>query len=249
MATFSDEQFEALMARFAEMGRAAAARDVVAVDSVANSGAAALVGQISPCLLGKNKLKRYKKWRDWIKDAENKMTFLGIEANDKKISFIRSCAGAELTEFWDKEARIRFVDVPADLANNVAAQNKHTYVEILKETKDAILKYVNRERAIIELLRLEQGARSFTEFLSEVEDQEYLCRVEESPITSADLQKMSLIAGIKDRTLAEKALTENLTLSQVVSAALNRESSIANVEAMKARPTAPVSSIESNDVE
>ena len=254
--TLSTEQFDALLAKLAEVGAAAgatAARDVVAGlpapgGATANSGAAALVGQVPPCLLGKNKLKRYKKWRDWIKDAENKMTFLGIEEENKKISFIRSCAGAELTEFWDKEARIRFADVPADTTNNIAAQNKHSYEEILKETKDAILKYVNRERAIIELLRLEQGARSFTEFLSEVEDQEYLCRVEENPITSADLQKMSLIAGIKDRTLAEKALTEKYTLEQLVSAALNRESSRANVEAMKPRHTAAVSSIEYDDV-
>ena len=112
--TLSTEQFDALLAKLAEVGAAAgatAARDVVAGlpapgGATANSGAAALVGQVPPCLLGKNKLKRYKKWRDWIKDAENKMTFLGIEEENKKISFIRSCAGAELTEFWDKEARI-----------------------------------------------------------------------------------------------------------------------------------------------
>ena len=59
---------------------------------------------------------------------------------------------------------------------------------------------------------------------------------------------MSLIAGLKDRTLAEKALTEQYTLKQLVSAALNRESSRANVEAMKARPTTAVNSIESNEV-
>ena len=254
MATFTEEQFAALIAKMSEVGatpRAAAAREVTAANppvNHTNSGAAALVGQIPACVLGKNKLKRYKKWRDWIKDAENKMTFLSIDTNEKKISFIRSCAGTELTEFWEKEARIRFIDIPADAANNVVAQARHTYDEITKGTKDALLKYVNRDRAIIELLRLEQGSRNFTDFLSEVEDAEYLCRVAEEPITSEDLQKMSLIAGLKDRTLAEKALTEQYTLKQLVSAALNRESSRANVEAMKARPTTAVSSIESNEV-
>ena len=47
------------------------------------AGAAALVGQMPSCHLGKNKLKRYKKWKDWIHDAENKMAFMGISDNDR----------------------------------------------------------------------------------------------------------------------------------------------------------------------
>ena len=37
------------------------------------------------------------------KDAQNKMRFL-----KQKLNFIRSCAGAELKEFWEKEGRPRF---------------------------------------------------------------------------------------------------------------------------------------------
>ena len=253
MASFTPEQFDALMKKLTEVGATAgaqAARDVVAggtAQSSTSPGAAALVGQVPPCQLGKNKVKRFKKWRDWMRDADNKMTFLKITEPAQKISFIRSCAGAELTEFWEKEARIRFSPVPADAVNNVPAQEAHTFPQILSETKAALLKYINRDRAIIDLLRLEQGARNFTDFLSEVEDAEYLCRVEEQPITSADLQRMSLIAGIKDRTLAEKALTEGYTLKQLITAAINRESSRANVEAMQARPATSVSTIESRE--
>ena len=43
------------------------------------AGAAAVVGPMGPCSLGKDKLKRPKKWSDWKKDAENKMRFLTIE--------------------------------------------------------------------------------------------------------------------------------------------------------------------------
>ena len=50
--------------------------------------------------------KRYKKWADWIRDAEIKMTFLKVESEAEKISFIRSCAGPELTEVWEKEVRV-----------------------------------------------------------------------------------------------------------------------------------------------
>ena len=67
------------------------------------AGAAAVVGTMPPCPLGKNKLKRYKKWCDWIRDAETKMTFLEMTTEIQKMNFIRSCAGPELNEFWLKE--------------------------------------------------------------------------------------------------------------------------------------------------
>ena len=50
------------------------------------------------------------------------------------------------------------------------------------------------------------------------------------------MQRMSLIAGMKDRTLAEKAIAEEYTLKQVIQAGLNRETSKANMEEMQARP-------------
>ena len=45
--------------------------------AVAQTGAAAaVVGSMPPCNLGKDKIKRFKKWSNWLKDAENKMRFL-----------------------------------------------------------------------------------------------------------------------------------------------------------------------------
>ena len=65
------------------------------------AGAATVVGPMGPCGLGKDKLKRPKRWSHWRKDAENKMRFLGIEESSQKLYFGRSCAGAELTDFWE----------------------------------------------------------------------------------------------------------------------------------------------------
>ena len=101
----------------------------------------------------------------------------------------------------------------------------------MEETKKVILKLVSRDRAIIDLLRMEQDNRTFMEFLAEVEDQEYLCRTDELRLTGDDLKRMSLIAGMKDRTLAEKAIAEGYSLQQVIQAGVNRESSRANAEA------------------
>ena len=53
---------------------------------------------MGPCVMGQDKLKRPKKSTDWHKDTENKR-FLGITESVQKLNFLRSCAGAELTEF------------------------------------------------------------------------------------------------------------------------------------------------------
>ena len=236
----TEDQFRRLLAMVQPAGPAAQ----VDGEPVLALGAAAMVGQMTPCQLGKNKLKRYKKWRDWLRDAESKMDFLKLTREESKISFLKSCAGAELMEFWEKEARIRFSAVAADAARGILAADAHTYEGIKSETKSALLKLVSRDRAVIELLRMEQGTRSFMDFLSEVEDQEFLCRILEQPISSDDLKRMSLIAGMGDRTLAEKSLAEEYTLQQVIQAGINRESSKANVEAMKARPHTSVNKVE-----
>ena len=139
-------------------------------------GAAAVVGPMGPCVLGKDKLKRPKRWSDWKKDAENKMRFLGIEESGQKMNFLRSCAGAELTEFWEKEVRVYF---EASMEGEVAVP-AHTYEQVVENTKQTLPKLVIKDRAIIDLLRLEQGNKRFMAFLADVEDQTHLCHNWES---------------------------------------------------------------------
>ena len=99
------------------------------------AGAASIVGEMPPCHLGKDRLRRYKKWRDWLQNAENKMNFLRIENDHEKLNFIRSCAEAELTTFWEKEARIRFTAVQADQERGIEAADAHTYGQVQKKVK------------------------------------------------------------------------------------------------------------------
>ena len=40
----------------------------------AGAGAAAIVGRLGPCELGRDKLKRYKRFIDWVGEAESKNT-------------------------------------------------------------------------------------------------------------------------------------------------------------------------------
>ena len=116
----------------------------------AGAGAAAMVGRLRPCELGRDKLKRYKKFLDWVGEAESKMRLLGLTTDEQMNSFVQSSAGPELTTFWEKEARIRW------LATVNPVQAAHTYIEIISLSKTSLLKYVSRDRATIHLLHIPQ---------------------------------------------------------------------------------------------
>ena len=225
----TQEQFNQLIALIGTAGGGAAA------------GAAAVIGQMAPCELGKDKLKRIRRYNDWIRDTEAKMKALNIVTNEARLNFIRSCAGQELTEFWEKEVRIRMEDTPATA--DMEAQAAHTYEQVNRESKNALLKLVNRDRAIMDIMKLEQRDRGFMEFLAEVEDQEKLCRMEEG-LTGEDLKRMSILGGLRDRGLAEKAITEEYTLQQLTQAAINRETSKSNADAMQAKNAISINRLE-----
>ena len=70
-----------------EQGREAAARK------------AAVIGQKTPCELGKDMIKWIRRLNNWILEAEAKTKALNIATNEAKLNFIRSCARQELTEF------------------------------------------------------------------------------------------------------------------------------------------------------
>ena len=74
------------------------------------------------------------------------------------------------------------------------------------------------------------------DFLADMDDQTHLSNNWES-LMGEDMKRITLLWGLKDRTLAEKALAEEYTLKQIIQAAVNRESSKANAEALQARPT------------
>ena len=117
--------------------------------------AAAGIGQLGPCQLGKDRIKKFE---DWIRDAEAKIKVLKLNTEEEKKDFIKSCAGHELLEFWLKEARIRFETVLRDDTAQppLPEQAAHTYKEILKETRKQLMKIVSQERAVIDLFRIEQ---------------------------------------------------------------------------------------------
>ena len=194
---------------------------------------AAAAGSLPPCLLGRDKTKRFQQFRDWLNQAEAKMEFLNIAESKRKIAYLRSNAGPELTLFWEKEVRVRFHNIEEDATAGIAAQVAHTYEEIITESKKELLAMVNRDRAVIDLLRMSQGDKTAMEYVAAAEDQARLCRADSVPIKEEDLTRMALIGGMKDRSLAEKALAENYDLKTTIATIKTRECSKANAVAMR----------------
>ena len=290
-----------------------------AAGAAGTASAASIVGPMGPCVLGRDKLKRTKKWADWLQEAENKMRFGGITEDGRKWDFLRSCPGGELMELWDKEVRVvykatgegadrvegdtydlvvvcgislckerhRLVSVtleplttmyrrlvaltalaamaahaaypPAALtargrrvcahaASHMPGPRCKSTTTVVKNTTTTLLKLVNRDRAIIELLRMEQGNRTFNEFLADIKDQTHLCHSWEK-LTPEDMKRISLLGGLKDRTLAEKTIAEEYDLKRIIQAAVNREDSRTNAEAIRTRPTGNVHRLEVEETE
>ena len=99
------------------------------------AGAATREGPMKPCALGKDKLKRPKRWTNWHREAENKMRLMGITDNLQRMNYLRRCAGAELTEIWEKEERML---VKANREGEVAVL-AHTYEQVVEGTMMTLL--------------------------------------------------------------------------------------------------------------
>ena len=82
-----------------------------------------------------------------------------------------------------------------------AAQEVHAFIKIMEETKRVLLEINNRDRAVIDLLRITQGNRTVMDFLGKVEGQVQLTRADRKRITKDDLNWMALIAEFWDTCL------------------------------------------------
>ena len=207
-------------------------------------GSAHAVGPMGACVLGIDKMKRPKVFMDWVKEAQAKIDYMGISDNKQKVALLRSWAGRELLNFWEKEERIQFTTIPAvEATDGVAAVAEipaDTFEEIITKTKKELLIHVSRDRSLTDLLSMKQGDETWMQFISELEDAADLCRLETQPLTREDAIRVAALAGMKDRLLAEKAMTEEFPLAKLVSVGSTRESSRSNVEAMEGHRTSSI---------
>ena len=213
----------------------------------ASQGAASAVGPMEPCNLGIDKVKRLKNFQDWCTEAEAKITYMGINEDTKKVALLKSWAGRILLNFWEKEARIHLEKIPGIPAagEQVAVPEipADTFEEIIRKTKAELLKHVSRDRSLTDLLQMKQGDDTWMQFVSDVEDAADLCRLDTKPLTREDAIRVAALAGMRDRNLAEKALSEEFSLTKLISVGTTRETSRSNVEAMEGSKTGTIKRI------
>ena len=159
------------------------------------------ITQLQRCALGKGNIKRCKKWSNWLKETKIKTVYLNITGNTHKLAYIRSQASLDLLTFWERELRARLDGMPKYQVLGTAAQEVHAFIKIMEETKRVLLEINNRDRAVIDLLRITQGNRTVMDFLGKVEGQVQLTRADRKRITKDDLNRMALIAGFWDTCL------------------------------------------------
>ena len=148
----SADQLEELVTRILGAAGGAAAQP---------QGSALAVGPMGACVLGIDKMKRPKVFQDWVKEAQAKVDYMGITDNKQKVALLKSWAGRELLNFWEKEARIQFTAIPAVPAAGgvpgVAEIPADTFDQILQKTREELLKQVSRDRSLTDLLSMKQG--------------------------------------------------------------------------------------------
>ena len=83
-------------------------------------------------------------------------------------------------------------------------------------SKKELLVMVNRDRAVIDLLRMSQGDKTAMEYVAAAEDQARLCRADSELIKKEDLSRIALTGETKDRSSVKKSLVESYDLKTTI---------------------------------
>ena len=87
MTTLSNEQLQALIAAVtSNNGPPPRELPPSCTDATA-------LGPMPPCTLGANKMTRLQQFETWLEEAENRMKFIGVAEDEKKVILLRSWGG------------------------------------------------------------------------------------------------------------------------------------------------------------
>ena len=70
------------------------------------------IGKLRPLELGSDKIRKLKLFNEWLEEAKNRMQYLSVNTDDKKISVISAWGNSELVNFMKLHAKVRFETVP-----------------------------------------------------------------------------------------------------------------------------------------
>ena len=67
---------------------------------------AAALGHMQQLDMGPDKMRKLKKFNEWLEEAENRMTYIDAETDAEKISLLRSWGGPDLLNFMKMHAKV-----------------------------------------------------------------------------------------------------------------------------------------------
>ena len=200
---FSAEQFSQLLATLSG-GNANQAASAPRNDPAA-------LGPIRQCILGTDKMKKLNILNEWLEDAENRMSYIGITNDKEKIILLKTWGGPEIVEL------IRLVNshLNTRVQDQEHNEQEETYKDLIDKLRLYLSKMVNRTMAMHQLLSTQQGSRSWSDFIRDLEKKAKTLNFEKKPYTTEEAIKDAAIFGMNDTSLREKALAEDPDLEKL----------------------------------
>ena len=218
MATLSAEQFQALLATITTT--AAVAANVPTPETVQVKNDPAALGPIRQCSLGSDKMRKLTLFNEWLEEAENRMDYIGVVNDKEKIILLKTWGGTDINEL------IKLEKSPLNIKTELSSENtpvECTYDQLISRLRNYLSKLVNRTMAMHQLLTTQQGARSWSDFMRDLEKKSKILNFEKKPYSIEEAIKDAAIFGMNDTILKEKALAEDPDLEKLTRWGLARE--------------------------
>ena len=169
---------------------------------------AAALGHMKQLDMGPDKMRRLKKFNEWLEEAENRMTYIRINTDEERVSLLRSWGGQDLVTFMKLHAKVLFEPTPS-AEEGEPDTPKDTYAQIITKIRAELQRLVNRTLAMHELFTTKQGNRPWLDFYADVETKAQNLEFDNIPYTHKNAVKDALTMGMSDKRLMERALTED----------------------------------------
>ena len=169
------------------------------------------LGPIRQCALGTYKMKKLNNFNEWLEDAENRMSYIGITSDKDKTILLKTWGGPEIVELIRQEKS--HLNSQARAGEEV--EQEDTYDQTIEKLRTHLSKMVNRTMAMHQLLSTQQGSRSWSDFIRDLERKAKTLNFEKKPYTTEEAIKDAAIFGMNDTSLREKALAEDPDLEKL----------------------------------
>ena len=172
----------------------------------------AALGPMRQCSLGTDKMRKLTMFNEWLEDAENRMTYIGVTDDNEKVILLKTWGGPEMVELIRLEKSN--LNIRATTDSNEEEQGC-TYAQLIEKLRSFLARMVNRTMAMHQLLSTQQGTRSWSDFIRDLERKAKILNFENKPYTTDEAIKDAAIFGMNDPSLREKALAEDPTLEKL----------------------------------